>query len=425
MTELDVLRWLCLLVPAALVLLLWRRPGRRLGGAALLAFLTAFVAVGISNQLATALGWWRFEPRPGTFLGVPVDLWLGWALFWGPVPVLIRRRPPVWSILLACGWIDALLMPRLDGLVHLGPHWLYGELVALVITVIPVVLIGRWTVDRQRLTGRVVLQLITFTALTFWLLPSAVMTQGDGRWSRLFEGPVWRTSLLLQLMALAAVPALAAVVELAVRGRGTPYPWDPPERLVTTGPYAYLTNPMQASVVLMLGLLAVGTASWSLAVATAGAVAFSRFVADPHEDSELTARHGEEWHAYTSAVRPWIVRRTPYPSHAAELYLAETCTICAQTRTLIESTGPQCLTIRAAEDYTEAGTVAGLRRALYVGPDGLRVSGLAALARGLEHGGPGWAYVGWLLRLPLVRPVLQLLIDGMGGGERQLPARGA
>jgi hypothetical protein len=65
--------------------------------------------------------------------------------------------------------------------------------------------------------------------------------------------------------------------------------------------------------------------------------------------------------------------------------------------------------------------VAGLRRALYVGPDGLQASGLAAVARGLEHRGPGWAYLGWAIRLPVVRPMLQLLVDGMGGGPRQLP----
>ena len=65
--------------------------------------------------------------------------------------------------------------------------------------------------------------------------------------------------------------------------------------------------------------------------------------------------------------------------------------------------------------------MAGLRRALYVGPDGLRASGSAAVARGLEHSGPGWAYLGWLARLPVLRQVLQLLIDGMGGGPRQVP----
>ncbi|NEA33291.1 hypothetical protein [Streptomyces sp. SID13031] len=84
---------------------------------------------------------------------------------------------------------------------------------------------------------------------------------------------------------------------------------------------------------------------------------------------------------------------------------------------LVECTKPQDLAIHAAEGYT----VAGLQRALYMGPDGLKASGLAAVARGLEHSGPGWAYLGWLAQLPVLRQLLQLLLDGMGGGPRQLP----
>jgi protein-S-isoprenylcysteine O-methyltransferase Ste14 len=422
MIETAAQRWLCLIVPIGLLLVLWRRPERRLAGAALLSFLTAFVGIGAANQLAIAANWWRFESLQGTFLRVPVDLWLGWAVLWGPVPLLVRRRPPAWTVVLIAAWLDLLLMPRLDRLVHLGDHWLYGELVVLVVTLPPALLLGRWTVERRRLNGRVTLQLITFTGLVLWLLPSAVMAGGDGRWSALWDGPLWQTSVILQLTALAAVPALAAVAEFVARGRGTPYPWDPPVELVTTGPYAYVANPMQLSAVLMLGLLALGTRSWSLAGATVCAVAFSRYVADPHERGELAARLGEQWRAYDSQVRPWIVRRAPYRAEPAQLYLARSCTICRQTRSWIESTRPKDLTLRPAEEYAEGGTVAGLRRALYVGPDGLQARGLAAVARGLEHSGPAWAYVGWLLRLPLVRPVVQLLLDGMGGGPRQLPA---
>jgi protein-S-isoprenylcysteine O-methyltransferase Ste14 len=437
MTELVVIRWLCLALPVALVLVTWRRPAGRVSrpgrewrrcrergqgdpdsgrraGAALLGFLFAFVALGATNRLAVWFGWWSFEEVPGSFVGMPLDLWIGWALCWGALPALLPGRLLIWT--LGYGWIDLLLMPRLDGLVQLGSHWLYGEVLVLVGVLIPAVLLARWTVERRQLTGRLVLQLITFTGLVLWLLPSAVMSEGDGSWNHLLDGPVWRTSLILQLMALASVPALAAVTEFA-RSGGTPYPWDPPQRLVTTGPYAYLANPMQASVVVMLALLAIGTQSWSLALATVGAVAFSHFVADPHEREQLDARE-PEWRAYDREVRSWIPRRRPYQPQA-ELYLAETCTICTQTKALIESTNPDGLTITAAETYT----VAGLRRALYVGPDGLRASGLAAIARAFQHSGPGWAYVGWLIGLPVVRPALQLLLDGMGGGERELPMR--
>jgi protein-S-isoprenylcysteine O-methyltransferase Ste14 len=414
-------RYCCLAGPIALALALWRKPDRRMAGAALLSFLTAVVGIGLTNQVALLAGWWKYAPADGTLLGTPLDLWIGWAVLWGPVPLLVRRRIPIWLLMLLFGWADVLVMPRLGTLFELEHDWLYGEALALSVALIPAVLIGRWTADRRRLTGRVLVQLYAFTGLVMWLMPSSVMAAGDGRWGELWEGPVWWTSILLQLMALAAVPGLTAMVEFAVRGGGTPYPWDPPVRLVTTGPYAYLANPMQVSAVLMLGLIALGTHSWSMGLATLGALAFSVALADPHERAELAERLGPAWHAYDRQVRAWRLRRRPYAGEFATLYLARGCALCQGVRRCIEATGPDGLRLCAAEDHRPAGgTVTGLRRALYVGSDGLQASGLAAVARGFEHSGPGWAYLGWLVRLPLVRPVLQVVIDAMGGGPRTL-----
>lgn len=94
MTETAVLRWLCLLVPFGLTLVLWRRGSRRTAGAALLSFLASLVGIGVANQIAMAIGWWYYEVPHGLFMGIPLDLWLGWAILWGPVSLLIRL--PVW-----------------------------------------------------------------------------------------------------------------------------------------------------------------------------------------------------------------------------------------------------------------------------------------------------------------------------------------
>ena len=50
--------------------------------------------------------------------------------------------------------------------------------------------------------------------------------------------------------------------------------------------------------------------------------------------------------------------------------------------------------------------------------------GVAAMAYALDHVHLGWAYVGWLARLPGVRAVLQLLVDAIGGGPRVARAGG-
>ena len=45
--------------------------------------------------------------------------------------------------------------------------------------------------------------------------------------------------------------------------------------------------------------------------------------------------------------------------------------------------------------------------------------GMVALARALEHVNLGWAFVGWIIRLPLVCAVVQLLADAVGRGPRE------
>jgi hypothetical protein len=64
-----------------------------------------------------------------------------------------------------------------------------------------------------------------------------------------------------------------------------------------------------------------------------------------------------------------------------------------------------------------------LRRVTYESSDGRAVvSGVAAIGRALEHTHVGWALPGMLMRLPIARPSIQLLVDASGGEARDLPA---
>lgn len=90
------------------------------------------------------------------------------------------------------------------------------------------------------------------------------------------------------------------------RGVGTPDPWDPPERLVTTGLYARLRHPLQLAHALLVwgAALAIG----SLATLVYAAL-FTVVLTVPvriAEERMLAKRYGEAFHRYRARVRAYL-----------------------------------------------------------------------------------------------------------------------
>lgn len=412
----DLLRNLTLVVPlaAALAAAVAARGGRlrrdrQALAAAGLATLWAFLGV-LVVEASTDL--WTFTAGPTSYVGIPMETALGWALAWGALPALIGGRPVLW--LLGLAWVDVLVMPRLQPLVVLGDHWLLGEALLLGAVAAPAVLLGRATRDRSHLTLRVCLQLVAFTTLTFWLVPSLAFAADGTRWTAVVDHPLPVRTALLILAVGCLVPAAAAVAELARVGGGTPFPWDPPERLVVTGPYAYLANPMQAGASATLLLLALAAGSPALLLGVVVAVVFCLALAEPHERVTMASRWPEH-RTYRAHVRAWRPRRRPWVPVPATLWVSRTCGICRATGASVARLAPVGLEIRPAE---EAGV--RLTRMRWAGPDVPPDRGVAALARALEQAHLVAAWWGWLIRLPVVRPVLQLVLDACGLGPRDV-----
>ncbi|MFJ8686343.1 methyltransferase [Micromonospora wenchangensis] len=405
-----VARYLSLAVPLLAVLAAARVDRSRAGrAAALLAFLAAGIGIAALDEVARRTGWYTFAPVRGSYRGMPVDLWIGWAVLWGPLPVLLRRTLPLPVALGLLLWVDAVAMPALHPLVRLGPDWLVGELVGLLVVALPAQLLGRWCADRRHLAARALLQVGVFAALLLWLVPSLAFEVGDGSWAAVTELPRPALLLLAQVALVLAAPALAAVREFVTHGDGTPYPWDPPVRLVTTGPYAYLANPMQTGAVALVLLTAALTRSSALVLAAVVAVAFSVAVARPHEEHDLAYRHGGAWRAYRGQVHHWWPRRRPYHvGPASVLFLDDGCGPCAATWRFVARRRPVGLLVRPA-----AAAEGVLWRAAYTDGDGRSERGVAAVARALGHLHLGWAVVGWILRLPGVGWLAQLVTDAM------------
>jgi protein-S-isoprenylcysteine O-methyltransferase Ste14 len=401
---------------------LWRRPRERIVAGAILAFAWNLPIVLLLDVLAGRAGWWRFEARGGLLLGTPVDLWLAWACMWGSLPAVALPRLSLGFVALAACAIDALLMPLGAPVIRLGPHWLAGEALGLLCGLMPAQLLARWTAEDRHLGARAALQAIAFSGLLLFLIP-AIATQGTTRvWLRPFDWPAWVQSAAVQVLAIPAVIGLTAVQEFATRGGGTPVPFDPPRRLVTTGVYAYVRNPMQLSGVVLMVLL--GVMLGSVRVASAGVMAhlYSVGLAGWDENEDLRRRFGAAWTDYRSAVRRWVPRLRPWhrsDASPARLYVSERCGMCRDVGEWFRRRGVRHLVIVPAETHASLC----LRRVTYEPADGSNATaGVEAIARALEHIHLGWAFVGFVLRLPGVAQAAQVLVDASGGGPRTIRA---
>ena len=112
----------------------------------------------------------------------------------------------------------------------------------------------------------------------------------------------------IAVIAVGVLLYLACVWVFATRGWGTPGLWDSPRRVVMTGPYRWVRNPIYlAALLIVCGQAWLFLSLDLLFYAAALAVAFHLFVAR-YEEPRLRARFGEPYDAYRRTVRRWIPR---------------------------------------------------------------------------------------------------------------------
>jgi protein-S-isoprenylcysteine O-methyltransferase Ste14 len=453
MTPLQVQQFGALYLPlaAAMLLGLWRKAsgtgsgGRRLFPGVLLSLLWTLPTLLIVQRLNQTAGWWTFPAPQGAFRGMPLALYAGWAILWGALPPLAFPRLAVPAQAAVMVMLDLILMPACPALVTLGPRWLVGESVAVLVVLAPALLLARWTQRNTCLPQRVALQVVLAAMLFLFLIPEITFAlqpspnvglwsiyasghsprhapihpsghESGGGWSPLFAMPGWQRQIALQLIFVLALPGLSAVQEFASRGRGTPIPYDPPQRLVTSGIYRYVANPMQLSCSLVMFAWAALLRNPWLGLAAAVSLLYSAGLAAWDEGQDLGARFGKSWRDYRAVVGNWLPRWRPYHAGpSARLYVDLSCGPCSEIRRWLTLRRPEGLEIADA-CLLPYGSI---RRIRYDPGDGIdSEQGIRALGRALEHLHLGWALAGAALRLPGVRQVIQLVMDASGFGPR-------
>jgi len=388
----------------------------------LLASLWNFEVLWLTGVIAPLFGWWKIHATGAMFAGMPLEFLIGWVVLWGVVPSLAFPATSALPVAVIFLGFDLVMMPRMAPVLELGSNWLVGEGFALSFALLPSIFFARTTRDRSHLAMRVLMQVAVFSGLIVVMLPAVIFTHAGGDPWRAWSRPTWINGLLLQFLAPFAVLGLSAVQEFAVRGGGTPLPYDPPVRLVTSGPYAYVANPMQLSAMLLLLGWGWFLGSWWIAAAGVMAHIYSVGMASWDERSDVEGRFGEEWREYRRHVRNWVPRWRPWHASTenlriAKLYVAEMCGPCSEVKAWFGKRKTTGLEVVSAESYVNGA----LTRVTYVAGDGAKPEyGVAALARAVEHVHLGWAMMSFASRLPGVQQLLQLLADASGAGPRRI-----
>jgi protein-S-isoprenylcysteine O-methyltransferase Ste14 len=114
------------------------------------------------------------------------------------------------------------------------------------------------------------------------------------------------------LIALGGGLLLECFARFALQGRGTPAPLAPTARLVVTGAYRWVRNPMYVAVVaLILGQAAVFASLPLMLYGYAIWAAFHAFVLG-YEEPTLRRTFPEDYAAFCAAVPRWLPRLTPW-----------------------------------------------------------------------------------------------------------------
>jgi protein-S-isoprenylcysteine O-methyltransferase Ste14 len=152
--------------------------------------------------------------------------------------------------------------------------------------------------------------LITFGAFSTLFVLAAILVD------RLLDLPALlpeaaRPPISIPVVAIGVIITAWSAIHF-LKAKGTPVPFNPPPKVVNTGPYRYARNPMLTGVFLLLFGIGLGLGSMSLVlVFTPLYVLMNVWELKHIEEPELVRRLGDEYIEYRRKTPMFIPGRRP------------------------------------------------------------------------------------------------------------------
>lgn len=175
--------------------------------------------------------------------------------------------------------------------------------------------------SRVFVAARSTVYICGFTVVLLWLLPRWIGVRASGE-SLSTRAPLRWIGVIP--LAIGANIAALCFTHFIRSGRGTPAPFDAPRRLVVTGPYRYVRNPMYVGTGLFIAGFAILFWEFSATLlwyAIGIAVAVNLFIL-LYEEPALRRKFNADYRDYCRNVRRWIPKTRPWHSASAQAVTA-------------------------------------------------------------------------------------------------------
>jgi 8-oxo-dGTP diphosphatase len=162
--------------------------------------------------------------------------------------------------------------------------------------------------DRS-LNFRVVKAILTLPVTVCVLIPAILLYLSGWQWG---DGCLWRLMVGAICLLAGLTLAIWTIRLFQNKGKGTLAPWDATKHLITSGPYAYVRNPMITGIFLILTGEACLLGSYAIGIWTVLFLVINMIYFPLSEEPGLRARFGKEYDTYCQNVPRYIPRLTPW-----------------------------------------------------------------------------------------------------------------
>jgi hypothetical protein len=176
--------------------------------------------------------------------------------------------------------------------------------------------------------------------------------------------------------------------------------------VVTSGPYAFMANPMQIISAFFMAVLALYARSWGLALIALMFAIFDTVYATWYNRAHIALAMPDAWSRYRSSVKEWRMRWQPHVDAEAEILISPA----GPARAVWDCAWPWFSRHLRGRFVVSSGPLATFGRLTYRRvADGVEDHGVRAAARILEHAPAPLAMIAWAIRFPYLGGAVQRL----------------